>query len=90
MTFGVDGTRNFSTLSKKDKWTTTKQNFRISDIVWLKEDAPRNQWPLCKIIEMNPEDQRVVRSVTLVLGIDDNGNCEQKLCNLKSGIEPIS
>ena len=38
----------------------------------FKEDAPRNQWPLFKII-------RIVRSVTLLLGIDDNNNREQIL-----------
>ena len=51
MNFGVDGARNLFTLSKKDKLTTKKRNFRISDIVLLKEDAPRNQWSLCKTIK---------------------------------------
>ena len=41
------------------------------NIVLLKKDAPRNQWPLRKIIEINPDDQGIVRSVTLLLGIDD-------------------
>ena len=55
--FSVHGTRNLFTLSKKrQKWTTTKQNFRINDIVLLKEDAPRNQWPLYKIIEANTNE----------------------------------
>ena len=53
----------------------TKQNSRINDIVLLK-DAPRNQWPLCKIIETDPVDQGIARSVTLLFGIDDNSNHE--------------
>ena len=51
----------------------------MNDIVLLKENAPRNQWPLCKIIKTNPGDQGIVRSVTLLLGIDDNNNCKQIL-----------
>ena len=45
----------------------------------VKEDAPRNQWSLCKIIKTNPDDQGIVRSVTLLLGIDDNNNRERIL-----------
>ena len=44
-----------------------------------KEDAPKNQWPLCKIIKTNPDNQGIVRSATLLLGIDDNNNREQIL-----------
>ena len=66
-------------LQERQKWATKRQNFRINDIVLLKEDAPRNQWPLCKIIKINPDDQGIVRSVTLLLGIDDNNNCERTL-----------
>ena len=60
----------------RQKWTTTKGNFRIKDIVLLKQDIPRNQWLLCKIIETNPADKGMVRSVTLFLSNDDNSNCE--------------
>ena len=67
------------TLQERQKWAATKRNFSVSDIVLLKEDAPRNQWPLCKITETNPDDQGIVRSVTLLLGIDDNSNRERIL-----------
>ena len=65
------------TLQERQKWTTTMQNFRINDIVLHKEDVPRNQWPQCKIIETNPDNQGIVRSVTLLLGIDDNSSPKQ-------------
>ena len=61
-------------LQEKEKRTKTKINFRINDIVKLKEDAPKNQCPLCKIIKTNPENQGIVRSVTLLLGIGGNSN----------------
>ena len=63
----------------RQKWTTTKRNFRVNDTVLLKEDAPRNQWPLCKIIETNPDDQGIVSSATLLLGIDYKSNRERIL-----------
>ena len=31
------------TLQERQKWTTKKPNFRINEIVLLKEDAPRNE-----------------------------------------------
>ena len=67
------------TLQERQKWTTKREDFRINDIVLCKEDARRNQWPLCKFIKTNPHDQGIVRSVTLLLGIDDNNNHEQTL-----------
>ena len=80
MDFGVDGARNLFTLSKKDRSRTkTKQNFRINGIVFLKEDSLKKQWSLHKIIGTNPDNQGIVRSVTLLLGIDDNSDCEQIL-----------
>ena len=45
----------------------------------LKENTTRNQWPLSKVTEMNPDDQWMVRSVTLLLCIDNNSNCERIL-----------
>ena len=80
MDFGVDDARNLFTLSKKDRSRTkTKQNFRINGIVLLKEDSVRKKWSLHKIIGTNPDNQGIVRSVTLLLGIDDNSNCKQIL-----------
>ena len=67
----------FHTLRERQKWTSKKPNFRTSDIVLLNEDPSINQWPLCKIIKKNPDDQGIFRSVTLLLGIDDNNNCER-------------
>ena len=67
------------TLQERQKWTTKKRNFRINDIVLLKEDAPKSQWPFCKIIKTNPDDQGIVWNVTLLLSIDDNNNRERIL-----------
>ena len=64
------------TLQERQKWISKKKNFRINDIILLKEDATRNQWPLYKIIKTNLGDQGIVRSVTQLLGTDDNNNRE--------------
>ena len=67
------------TLQERQKWASKKQNFRINDIILLKEDATRNQWPLYKIIKTNVDNQGIVRSVTQLLGTDDNNNRERTL-----------
>ena len=79
MNSGVNGKEFIHTHRDRQKWTTTKRNFRVNDTVLLKEDAPRNQWPLCKIIETNPDDQGIVSSATLLLGIDYKSNRERIL-----------
>ena len=67
------------TLQERQKRTTTKKDFRINNIVLLKEYVPKNKYPLCKIIKTNPEDQGIVRNMTLLLGTDGNSNRERIL-----------
>ena len=63
------------TLQERQKWTTIRTN----DVVLLIKYPPRNPWPLCETIKTNPDDQGIVRSVILLLGIDDNNNRDQIL-----------
>ena len=79
MNFGVDGTRNLFTSPRKTEVDNKKAKLQNQCIVLLKEDPPRNQWPLCKTIKANPDDQGIVRSVALLLGTDDNNNRERIL-----------
>ena len=39
---------------------------KVNDIVLIKdENVPRNQWSLGKVVDTQPDNQKVVRSVTL-------------------------
>ena len=42
-----------------------RRNFRIGDIVLLKEDYPRNCWPMGRVIQVVSDDKGLVRSVKL-------------------------
>ena len=53
-------------LQARNKWTRPKRNFKVGDVVLLKESqSPRNRWPLGKVAATHPDDQDRVRSVTV-------------------------
>ena len=51
---------------RRQKWTKTKRNIAVSDIVLLKqENTPRNVWPMVRITSTKPYSEGLVRSVVL-------------------------
>ena len=57
-----------ATLQDRQKWKTPLKNFRVRDIVILKEDTQRNDWRLAKVIKAYKDDKGYVRTVQLYLG----------------------
>ena len=56
-------------LQERQKWTSKRRNFRVDDIVLLKQsDVPRNQWSMGRVIDVNNDRKGFVRSVTLKIG----------------------
>ena len=56
-----------SLLQGRQKWTKAKRNFRVDDIVLVKDaDVPRNQWPLGRIIQTFTSSDGLVRSAELI------------------------
>ena len=56
-------------LQARIKWTRPKRNFKVGDVVLLKENqSPRNRWPLGKVVATHPDDQDRVRSATVLTG----------------------
>ena len=41
-----------ATLQERQKWLLSKRNFRVGDIVILKEVSNRNEWKLAKVIDV--------------------------------------
>lgn len=39
------------------------------DIVIIQEEAPRNEWPLCKIVAITPDQQGLVPSIRIKLAV---------------------
>ncbi|XP_031549019.1 uncharacterized protein LOC116286607 [Actinia tenebrosa] len=54
-------------LQARPKWTQPRRNFRAGDVVLLKETlSPRNKWSLARVVNVYPDDQGQVRSVTVL------------------------
>ena len=54
-------------LQARNKWIRPQRNFKVGDVVLLKENqSPRNRWPMAKVIDTHPDDQGQVRSVTVL------------------------
>ena len=68
-------------LQERQKWTSKRRNFRVDDIVLLKQsDIPRNQWSMGRVIDVNNDRKGLVRSVTLKIGERaGNENSKSKL-----------
>ena len=55
-------------LNSRQKWLVPKRNLKIGDIVMVQDEAPRNEWPLGKVIETTSDKQGLVRPVKNKLG----------------------
>ena len=68
-------------LQERQKWTSKRRNFRVDDIVLLKQsDVPRNQWSMGRVIDVNNDRKGLVRNVTLKIGEHaGNENSKRKL-----------
>ena len=68
-------------LQESQKWTSRRRNFRVDDLVLLKQsDVPRNQWSMGRITDVNNDQNGFFRSVTLKMGERaGNENSKRKL-----------
>ena len=50
----------------RSKWSTTKENLRVNNIVLVADyDTPRGQWPLGIIVEVKLSSDNLVRAATV-------------------------
>ena len=68
-----------SNLQSRQKWNKNRREFVIGDIVLLKVDTSRNQWPMAKVAQVHKDSEGVVRSVRLLAGKTRSGQDEQVL-----------
>ena len=64
-------------LQVRSKWNEKRRNFKVGDIVLLKEDCQRNKWPVAKVKEVFQDSNGFVRSVKLMV----NRSHEQNTIN---------
>ncbi len=58
-----------SNLQERQKWPKKTPQIKVGDIVLLKDETtPRCQWPLTRVTECHPSDDKLVRKVTLWMG----------------------
>ena len=77
------GKESLQSLLAGQKWNISKRNFQVGDVVLLKEDIGRNEWPMARIVCIEPDSQGIRRSVQLKV-IDTSNN------NIKLFRRPIS
>ncbi|KAK7104060.1 uncharacterized protein [Littorina saxatilis] len=70
-------------LTQRQKWLHPKRNLKVGDVVLVKDqELPRNQWPLARVVAASPDDDGLVRHVTLNIAakdLDKNGKRRSKL-----------
>ena len=63
-----------TTLQNRGKWNKQQRNCKVGDVVLLKEDAECNRWPMAKIVAVNSDAKRAVRSVKILVGAADKSD----------------
>lgn len=59
-------------LQLRSKWNSPRRNLSVGDVVLLKEDnQPRNEWRLCRVVEVQTEDDGLVRKARISVGQPD-------------------
>ena len=56
-------------LQEWQKWIHPRKNLQVNDIFIVKEDyIPRNQWRVCRVVEVLPDEDGLARKVRLEIG----------------------
>ena len=68
-------------LQGRQKWHTNKRNMEVGDTVLVVDsNAPRNSWPMGKILETIPDSAGVVRQVKVMTQTNTLVRPITKLC----------
>ena len=62
------------TLQNKGIWNNQKQKRQVGDIVLLRQEVDRNQWPMVPVVNVYSDSKGNVRSVRLLLGASDKSD----------------
>ena len=64
----------YATLQVHHKW-----NFKVGDIVLLREETSRNKWPMGRVIAIQKDNDGFVRSVNIVAGTNVSKTFETRI-----------
>ena len=80
-------------LQERQKWIRLRKNLQVNDIVIVKEDdIPRNQWRVCRVLGVLPDEDGLLRRVRLEVGSQNsasNGKRNQPLSTLERPIHKL-
>ncbi|XP_058446192.1 uncharacterized protein LOC131427220 [Malaya genurostris] len=72
-----------ATLQPRGKWKMKQDNLKLGSLVLVKNDnSPPSTWDLARIVAVHPDQQGLVRNVTLRRGKSEYQRSVQKLCPL--------
>ena len=71
-----------ATLQSRAKWQRIKRNFKIGDIVLLKSNTIRIQWPIAKFVDVYKSNYGHVRTVKLRVG-DNKFNVPRNIWSVR-------
>ena len=63
-----------SQLQTRHKWRAIHRNLRVGDVVLIKDQTPRNAWPMAVVDQVHKSEDGLVRSATLRLPPHKNGS----------------
>ena len=58
----------YATLQVRHKWNKIVRNFKVGDIVLLREETSRNKWPMGRVIAIQEGNYGIVWSINIVVG----------------------
>ena len=74
-------------------WIRPRKNLQVNDVVIVKEDdMPRNQWRVCRVVEALPDEDGLVRKVSLEVGsqnLTSDGKRDRPLSTLERPIHKL-
>ena len=75
-------------MQERQKWEGKRRNFKIGDIVVVyQNNVSRNHWPMARIIDLNSDKKRLVRSA--LLRMEERSGNENSKRELERPIDKI-
>ncbi|KAL7745575.1 hypothetical protein ACLKA6_009799 [Drosophila palustris] len=70
------------TLIHRSKWRQDVDNFKVGEIVVMKDNTPRGEWPLGRVMKVYPGEDGVVRVVELKTAKNTYRRPANRLCRI--------
>eukprot|EP00794_Sanderia_malayensis_P011577 gene11577-12770_t len=80
--FWTRGRKEFLlTLQERQRWLREKRNFQVGDIVLMKSEAMRCEWPLARITQIFPDERGNVRKAEIQVA-NNGGKLQRPITKL--------